>query len=467
MFYELLRFPLFNRYLAEDDNGQLLNERAARNLAQVSKLLNKFEYLHHISVLNPKYLERNILSLFNQYLRFLMDGGIDEYEDVTDYAPSGCVSFMTIHQSKGLEFPIVMVGSLEASPRKQFTDLDQVLEQGYLSKPAFEPLEYTKYFDFWRLYYTAFSRAQNLLLLTCQEKRGSGRTPSKHFADFYNDLPSWKSDEFKPELIELEQVREVNLKNEYSFTSHISLFENCAQQYRFFKELEFTPVRTSPILFGSLVHETIEDIHKSVIRGEMDKLSEEQIRQWFDTNYHYLTKRERTYLAPHIKEVAYGHILRYYHRQRGDWTKILDAEVDISLVKDDYILKGSVDLIVDEQGAVEIIDFKSEKKPDLESERGLIDRYRRQLEVYAHLVEERLGKPVNKTHLYYTSEESGNPLVSFVKDDKSIYKTISSFDNIVKRIERKDYGLAERPVKLCVECDMRPHCDTRNWKFRE
>ena len=192
IFYQLLRFPLFSHYLAEDDNGRLTNERATRNLAQLSKLLAKYEFLHHVSVLNPAYLESNIKSLFNSFLRFLKDGGIDEYEDVSEFAPSGCVSFLTIHQSKGLEFPIVMVGSLEAVPRKQFTPLDQVLEQDYLSRPPFEPLEHTKFFDFWRLYYTAYSRAQNLLVLTCQEVKGRGRSPSKHFARFYDGLPYWR-----------------------------------------------------------------------------------------------------------------------------------------------------------------------------------------------------------------------------------------------------------------------------------
>lgn len=467
LFYQFLRFPLFSRYLEEDSEGRLLNERAARNLAQLSKLLTKFEYLHHISVLNPAYLEGNIKALFNSFLRFLKDGGIDEYEDTSEYAPSGCVSFLTIHQSKGLEFPVVMVGSLEAVPRKQYTELDEVLEQGYLSRPTFEPLEHIKFFDFWRLYYTAYSRAQNLLVLTCQEKSGRGRTPSKYFARFYDDLPSWKDDSFKLELLELEKIKEANLKKEYSFTSHLSLFENCAQQYRFFKELEFTPVRTSPILFGTLVHQTIEDIHKTVLRGETEKLSESQIETWFDTNYHYLTKRERVYLAEPIKQVALEHVLRYYRRQDGDWSKILDAEVDISLVRDEYILKGSVDLIIGDGGTVEIVDFKSEKKPDIETERKSLSHYQRQLEVYAHLVEERTGQKVNKTHLYYTSEETGNPYITFPKDDTSIDKTISTFDKVVHRIEGRDFSMPERPAKLCVECDMRAYCDARNWKFRK
>jgi len=467
LFYKLIRFPLFSRFLEEDENGHLVNERAARNLSMLSRLLTKFEYLHHISVLNPAYLERNIKTLFNTFIRFLKEGGIDEYEDRSEYAPSGCVSFLTIHQSKGLEFPVVLVGSLHATPRKQYTDLDQILERDYLSRPPFEPIEHTKFFDFWRLYYTAYSRAQNVLALTCQEVSGRGRTPSKHFVDYYDDLPSWRDAAFRPDLLKLEQVKKVNLKREYSFTSHLTLFENCAQQYLFFKELEFSPVRKSPILFGTLVHQTIEDIHKTVLRGEQEKLSHEQIRSWFETNYKYLTKRERVYLAEPIREVALGHVLRYYDRQNGDWSRIVEAEVDISLVKDQYILKGSVDLITGEDDTVEIVDFKSEKKPDMEKDREKLKRYQRQLEVYAHLVEERTGRKVTKTHLYYTSEEGGNPYISFDKDDGSIDKTIQTFDEVVGRIENHDFSIAERPEKLCVECDMRPYCDTKNWKFRE
>jgi len=59
------------------------------------------------------------------------------------------------------------------------------------------------------------------------------------------------------------------------------VFENCAEQYRFFKELEFAPIRESPMLFGTLVHQTIEDIHKTVLRGEEHTITLDAIRGWF------------------------------------------------------------------------------------------------------------------------------------------------------------------------------------------
>ena len=468
LFYQLLQFPLFSRFLAEEALQGVDKGRAARNLATFSKLITKFEYLHYVSVLNPEYLEKNLRDLFNQFLRFLLDGGIGEYEDDSEYAPKGCVSFLTIHQSKGLEFPVVVCGSLEAVPRKQHTALDELLEDGgYLSKSRFEPLEHIKYFDFRRLFYTAFSRAQNLLVLAAQERngRGLGKSPSKYFEGYFYGLPSWR--DVPLEELTFEAVKEINLKREYSFTSHITLFENCAEQYRFFKELEFNPIRAGAQLFGTLVHQTIEDIHKAVLRGEEAIVTPDQIKEWLNVNYQYLSKAERQYLAPQSLRAVEGHVMRYYERENGHWDRIKEAEVEISLVKDQYILKGSVDLIRGEHDTVEIIDFKSEKKPDMDKERERLKQYQNQLEVYAHLVEERTGQKVSRMHLYYTGEDGGNPYVSFTKDDRAIGKTIARFDEIVGRIEGQDYRMQARPAKLCQNCDMRPYCDNKNWTFRE
>lgn len=470
LFYRLLQFPLFGRFLDESllKQTSIHNSRSMRNLAIFSQLLDKFEYLYHIDVLTPSYLDKNLRQLFNQFFRFLQEGGIDEYEDTLEYAPSGCVSFLTIHQSKGLEFPVVIVGSLEAGPYKQYARLNQLLESNYLLRPPFEPLDLTKFFDFRRLFYTAFSRAQNLLVLTCSEKQGRGQTPSKHFANCFNSLPSWRDAHFQPEMIPLENVKDVNLKREYSFTSHLTLYENCAEQYRFFKELEFAPSQTNSILFGTVVHQTIEDIHKAVLRSEEYKLSEERVIRWFDTNYAYLTKRERAYLAPNVKRSALEQVLRYYRRNNDNWQHIREAEVDVSLVKDQYILSGSIDLIQGEGNTVEIVDFKSEKKLDVNNlkDREKLSRYRRQLEVYAHIVEERTGHTVSKTHLYYTSEESGSPYITFPEDARSIDRTIATFDQVVQRIEIKDFRIPERPAKLCKGCDMRFYCDAKNWQFK-
>lgn len=454
LFYELLQFPLFSKYLGSGATGDVLESRSARNLAIFSKLLSKFQYLHNVIVLQPKDLDDKINQLFNQFFRFLKDGGINEYEDVSEYAPSGCVSFLTIHQSKGLEFPVVFVGSLEAVPTSQHTKLDAILENEFYSRPPFEPIDKIKYYDFWRLYYTAFSRAQNLLVLTTQiilPSRYTRRSPSSYLEGIWKALPDWRDEKFKPELLELEPVKTVNLKREYSFTSDIILFENCAEQYRFYRQLEFAPIRTSPILFGTLVHQTIEDIHKTVLRGEEKAITEDRIRTWFDVNYAALTKKERVYLAEYPRLAALEQVLRYYRREHHDWSRLKQAEVDVSLVKDEYILAGTIDLIKDEYGlpdTVEIVDFKSEKKPDLIDDREKIERYRRQLEVYSHIVTERTGLNVSRMHLYYTSEESGSPLTK-----QKIANRVEKYNNAMLDIKNGEFP----PTPDDHECPRCPH----------
>ena len=94
----------------------------------------------------PKISERK---QFRLYLKLLFDGGISEYEDDSEYAPSGCVSFLTIHQSKGMEFPIVFVDSLANLPRKQSNKILEPIEDKYFQRPTFNPRDQTKFFDFW------------------------------------------------------------------------------------------------------------------------------------------------------------------------------------------------------------------------------------------------------------------------------------------------------------------------------
>jgi len=472
LFYELLAFPMFARYVDIDLTSGVKDLRPVYNLSLFSQLLAKFEFLHNIIVLTPDSITKDLRTLFNQYLRFLLDGGIGEYEDFDSFAPSGCVSFMTIHQSKGLEFPVVLVDSLHSVPVKARESIDTALAAHYRDEEPFEPVERIKYFDFWRLYYTAFSRAQNLLVLTGAENRsgkGMSRLPSLYFAPHFDTLPDWRDGKLDHGILELEQVQPPNIKHEYSFTSHVLLYENCPLQYQFFKELAFSPVRTNAILFGTLVHQTIEDAHKAVLAGRPELVTPEQLRQWLRTNYASLSKATRTYLAPGALGAVEKHIQRYVNQASKDWSTIKDAELRVALLKEDYILTGSIDLLRGQDGTVEIIDFKTEKKPDINSpeDRVILERYRRQLEIYAHIVEERYGHKVSKMHLYYTGTESSNPYVSYDFERGKIDRTVKTIDAIVGKIESKDFNHRhiEKSEKHCGNCDVRPFCWNRKPEY--
>ena len=461
LMYQLFEFQPFAGILDTEMGVGVVDIRPTRNLAKLTQIIGKFEYLHRVDVLDAgeyrgrRRIDQNTELLFNMYLRLLFDGGITEYEDDSEYAPSGCVSFLTIHQSKGMEFPIVLVDSLANVPRKNTNDLMMQIEERYFKRPAFEPYDVTKYFDFWRLYYTAFSRAQDLLILTCCEDK---RTPSNYFKDIYGELQSVESPGFDIREFNFKPIKEVNIKNTYSFTSHITVYETCTLQYKFYKELEFMPVRANAMLFGTLVHETIEDIHRAALRHEEQTITEENVSRWFDSNYVSLTKTEHTYLAGPQREAALKQVLRYVDRQHDDWSQIQQAEVDVSLVKPDYIIEGKVDLIRGEGDTVEIVDFKSQRKPDMVKDREQLERYRRQLHIYAHLVEERTGRKVSKMHIYYTGEDGGVPTITYPYTKSAVEGTMAVFDETVKKIMKKDFRRCADDPKVCNACDFRFYC---------
>ena len=150
--------------------------------------------------------------------------------------------------------------------------------------------------------------------------------------------------------------------------------------------------------------------------------------------------------------------MRYAERQAGAWDQIREAEVDVSLVKPDYIIEGKIDLIKGEDDTVELVDFKSEKKPDMVRDRERLEQYRRQLQVYAHLVEMRTGHKVSKMHLYYTGEEAGVPMISFPYQKTAVDATIQAFDDTVHKILRKEFKQCAASPKTCTDCDFRFFC---------
>ncbi|PHO09602.1 DNA helicase UvrD [Malaciobacter canalis] len=448
--YELIQFEPFASALDT-------NELATRNISMFINLCVKFESYYSVSVLTEKKLDIVLRSFFSIFLNFLYKGGISEYEDNEVLAPSGAVSFMTIHQSKGMEFPITVVTGLHHRPRSQYSKLDELIAP-YLTKDEFEPVERMAEFDFMRLFYTAYSRAQNILVLSdMQRPKGSSKIPSKQLESSFKKALDWKDESFQNATYELESVKKADINHEYTFTSHISIYETCPLQYKFYRELEFTPARSGTIVFGTLVHQTIEDIHKDSMKSGFKTIPDHTIEQWFNTNYNLLVLKENAYLDQRVLKAALNQVKSYYKRNQVRISEIVAAEVDVSVLRNDYILKGVIDLIQGKDATVEIVDFKATKKPkDMNNKRLL--SYKRQLEVYSHIVEERYNKKVSKMHLYYTGETENEPKITFNKQQSDMDKTLKEFDKIVEKIEAKDFDVEQRPLDLCKECDFRYYC---------
>ena len=115
-------------------------------------------------------------------LRHPASGDSSNRESPQTTFPTGRVLVTTIHQAKGLEWPVVVVGSLDGSGGGN--DVGRELDH-YSPRPPFEPAHRVAHYDAMRQHYVAFSRAQRLLVLTA-----SGPTALR-FAPLWDGLPRW------------------------------------------------------------------------------------------------------------------------------------------------------------------------------------------------------------------------------------------------------------------------------------
>lgn len=442
----------FYRLLAiEPFRSALRDENVARNLAIFSQLLNVFQSYYHYTVITHRNREFLRLHLFSSFLRLLHDGGINEYEDPDRPFPKGHVQILTIHQAKGLEFPVVAVGSLSAriSSAKQ---LDRDLGPFY-PRPPFEPASRISQFDRMRLHYVAFSRPQKLLVLTAHE------TPKPHFRAIWEGLPQWPYVQRELLAAQRFELRErMAVKKTYSFTGDLRIYETCPRQYQFFREYDFTPSRSAVIFFGLLVHQTIEEIHRLVLDGRAAELDEARVRELFERTFRFLCLSDVRPIDDATKESAFAQVMSYFRQNQEDMRRVIETEVDVSLEKEGYVLCGKVDLLLGGDGKLELLDFKTSPRP--RNSPGLVAAYERQLCTYAHVLERRHGRRVDRLLLYWTSEAlKADALMTLPYDPERVEAAGRSFDETVRRIQGREFDVKSPPEPgICKECDLRTLC---------
>lgn len=171
-----------------------------RNL-RLSKVTRLIESYHSMNLdalradpggnaLAPNFLEQ----FYYMFIGYLIDTGIDDDEDEEVVVPQGSLPFMTIHQSKGLEFPFVIVTQMGNSPR---TGAAQILENELapfrrdLYPRTTRTPDVLAVEDDIRLMYVAYSRAEYGLIMvgTPGQLRDSVTIPSRDFTNFRRTIP--------------------------------------------------------------------------------------------------------------------------------------------------------------------------------------------------------------------------------------------------------------------------------------
>ncbi len=260
LFYQLTAFSYFRTII--DKASKREDEGPICNLGLITEYISRYQEKRGSPILTAndivgKWIQKDF---FMSYLYAMYRLGETEFEDDEDPFPKGRVSFITIHQAKGLEFPVVILGSLFR--KDDGPDVMEKIVRQDLGRQG-EPLDRMMEFDNSRLFYVALSRAQNLLLLPRYSGRGQRKLDAFH-AILNKGLPHMRTMDIK-KIPAANTLADETIGRSYSYTTDYLMYKKCPRQYMLFTKYGFVPARSAIMLFGSLIHQTLEDLHNYLL----------------------------------------------------------------------------------------------------------------------------------------------------------------------------------------------------------
>lgn len=262
LFYRLGGFPTFKRMYDLAEAG--VDEGPICNLGLISQYLSRFMEMYS-PILTAAFLNEDRFQrlFFMSFIYSIYRRSESEFENAEDPFPKGRIPFLTIHQAKGLEFPVVVVPNLRKDARPVGATERTVRE---LSPSDGEPLDQMAGFDVARMFYVALSRAKNLMILGRYQSQGNYVNPE--FRPMLDQLPTTA----QYDVAAFGAIRQTDEKppKAYSYTADYLLYERCPRQYMVFRRYGLVPSRSQTQFFGSLVHYTIEDLHHYLIQKRLN-----------------------------------------------------------------------------------------------------------------------------------------------------------------------------------------------------
>ena len=454
-------------FLTEDE--VLSNEEEINNLSQITSSLQTF--------VDVRY-ERDIRGAFWFIYRVIGNHSAFK-EDKKD-----AIQIMTIHGSKGLEFPIVIMPSFKKDTfPKKFTDPEEKdwINMGPVYFTPYDCLSYPKYDEEFgpelshdmeeeRVIYVGMTRAEDVLILSSLVDNVNPALGSAIESKEYENLPKG------PERLEsainenLDNCKFIDIDDihiditprkpddeddsyciDLSFTA-LENYNNCPFRYKLANQIGFSITEKQEIDEGIFVHKALEVINKEIINNDNvfignDKVVE-IITDLFEKSNEELHEEDPVEYDKQLNEII-GNVI-YYYENYGNDLNILDSEYPFYLKDKNYALKGVVDLIYEMDGKLGIIDYKNTRL-----ETKYKDKFKKQLHLYVLALrdqnQEYEGKEISELQVYAIKSKK---MIGFDIDEEYIEELKCELERVAKNIH-------EGVFESC-KCDDCKYCKYKN-----
>jgi DNA helicase-2/ATP-dependent DNA helicase PcrA len=368
------------------------------NLGKFSQLISDFETIHYHSGPQEKY------ETFANFLEYKAESAYPEGWQNNQYANPDAVRIMTVHQAKGLQWPVVFIPALVKNrfpaPQMGGRNVWHLLpKSGVRGQARFEgTLE-----DERRLFYVAMTRSQKFLHMTWAPiPAGNNRYVSA--SDFWNNvLVSKHVKRRKPDYSARKRLPpepKKGVSNVVFSFSDIKYYFECPYQFKLRILYGFNAPIHEALGYGRSLHNALAEVHARAIRGEY--ADESEVAKLVDTHLH------TPYAYPALREkleAAAQKVIEHYivdNKKLFDKIEFSEKQIDMNL-GDGVSVVGRIDLVrrIDTDETT-IVDLKSNDRAQAE------DLTEKQLHVYALGYEELTGRRADYVEVYELDDRKRN-----------------------------------------------------------
>lgn len=447
-YYRLLK-------LLRVDRLDLANPAAAArmgSLARFSQLLADFEHIKRRSgKIDGKWHwgQDRGLWLYKTLFNYLQFYAMDAYEDFDgeETFESDAVDLLTIHQAKGLEWPVVFVPCLvEGRFPSRFTGKSQ---DWLISSRAF-PREGRRRYegseaDERRLLYVAMTRARDMLYLSRFQRKKNHFRASRFFMEVAKKDPEPVRKLRLPNQIatENEDTNKISL----SF-SEVAAYENCPLSYRLSSLLGFQPQLAIELGYGKAVHQILRRI-ADFTRDHHVIPNTEEMEDIFQEEFYLPFAHQAAY--DELCSAARKLVDRYLSKYREDLFRTWETERPFELHLEHGNVAGRADVILDQEdrvsGSLALVDYKTARYKESEN------LHEFQLAIYAAAGKGE-GLAVRAAYLHDLKEGERSPVpVNTVATAKARHRA----DQVIAGIQSGKFDAKPEKSK-CSGCDFRFVC---------
>jgi DNA helicase-2/ATP-dependent DNA helicase PcrA len=441
-----VRYGIQRVFLAflEDCGGReelVLNGRgeiAFYNLGKFTQVITDFETIHYHSKPVDMY------EMFAKFLQFQAEDAYPEGWQDNQYANPDAVRVMTVHQAKGMQWPVVFVPALL---KNRFPSKKQGGRSAWHLIPRNGIKDQARYEgtieDERRLFYVAMTRSQKFLHLTSAPVPGNRLYQTRSV--FLDDVLASKFVKRRPQDYSkrkrLTPSPKQGVSNVVFSFSDLKYYFECPYQFKLRVLYGFNPPIREELGFGRSLHNALAEVHARAIRG--DYADPADAPGLVATHLHVpfanpaLKQRMET-----AAEKVIGH---YIDDNKADFDKIefSEKQIDISL-ENGVSVVGRIDLVRrKDTNETTIVDLKSNDRAQAE------EVTEHQLHIYALGYEELTGKPADFVEIYELDQRKRKPRSvdnDFIDDVKAKVKTAA--DGL-----RTNHMPSTPEEKKCRKCD--------------